>query len=306
MGRFMSARHAGMEMRVIKLKMSDPKVQQELLSAPFHRWSSEDGSDWCFFYRFDSEYLLRFPDLADFSINSPTLDIMCSPVPGVSGAVLTQLYFNQILPLVQSHSGELVFHASAIVIDELAIAFVGVSGRGKSTLAASFSSNDYKFLTDDGLLVKRVGGVYQVNPSHPSIRLWEDSQAAILGTDAQSEAPLDYTSKLRFPASDKILHYDKPCPLHRVYFLGDSETSEITFTKLSPQEAMVELIKHSFILDVVDRKIMAKHFDAISKISSLDNFYRLDYPRNYDELANVRRIILEHAGLSNKKLASNA
>ena len=111
MGRFMSARHAGMEMRVIKLRMSDPKVQQELLSAPFHRWSSEDGSDWCFFYRFDSEYLLRFPDLADFSINSPTLDIMCSPVPGVSGAVLTQLYFNQILPLVQSHSGELVFHA---------------------------------------------------------------------------------------------------------------------------------------------------------------------------------------------------
>lgn len=289
-----------------ELHIETAGLQRDLRVDPFHRWKDAEEADWCCFYRIDESFVLRFPNLMDFSIDARSLEINCKPVPGVSSTTINQLYLNQVLPLIQSHSGELVFHGSSVVIDDVALAFMGVSGRGKSTLAASFSSNSYQFMTDDGMLIKPTDNGYLVFPSHPSIRLWEDSEAAILGVGAESAPPLEYTSKLRFPASEKIVHYDRPCPLHRAYFLGDTETSETSFTKLSPQQAMVELIKHSFILDVEDRKIMSAHFDAISKMSALDIFYRLDYPRSYDVLSNVRHAILEHAGLSDKKLVSNA
>ena len=280
-----------------ELRIEIHREQQEL-SVPFHQWLSADGSIWCSFHRSQNGFLLRFPNQADFKIYSDGSIVQCWPMLGVATANINQLYLNQILPLVQSHSGELVFHASSIAVNDHAIVFVGTSGRGKSTLAASFSNNHYQFLTDDGLLIQKVGTLYQVAPSHPSIRLWEDSQLAILGDDVLPEAPLDYTSKLRFPATNRMLHCEKPCKLHRVYFLGDKVIEEVKFTKLTAQEAMVELIKHSFLLDVEDRRTMSSHFSAVSKMCTLDIYYRLDYPRHYDQLANTRRIILEHAGLN--------
>ncbi len=289
-----------------ELKITPPREQENLLPVAFHEWRCADESVWCSFHRIDNSYLLRFPDNADFRINPKSIEIQCFPVPGTTNATINQLYLNQVLPLVQSLTGESVFHAGAIVVNDLAIAFVGVSGRGKSTLTASFSSNFHEFLTDDGLQIMPTENGYRAFPSHPSIRLWEDSQAAILGPTVEAEEPLEYTDKLRFPAGSQMPHRAVPCPLHRMYFLGDASVLQIKFSKLSPQEAMVELIKHSFILDVENREIMAKHFDAISKLCTQGIFYRLDYPRSYDQLANLRQSILEHAGLANKKSASSA
>jgi hypothetical protein len=280
-----------------ELQILIAREQAKLLFAPFHQWATEDDLVWCQFYRVGSNYLLRFPDLADFIINSQNSSVQCWPVPDTAAATINQLYLNQLLPLLLSHQGKLVFHASAIEVDGLGIAFVGVSGRGKSTLAASFSSNHYRFLTDDGLLLEKTDDGYQVLPSHPSIRLWDDSQSAVLRPEASSEAALNYTSKLRFPASRDMVFCDNPCPLRRIYFLGDANASEIQFAILSPQEAMVELIKHSFLLDIEDRKMLKTHFNAVSDLASLPIFFKLDYPRDYSELENLRHCVVQHAKL---------
>ncbi len=289
-------------MFVDELYIDATREQAAFSFEPFHKWADANATDWCRFYRVDNDYLLRFPDLADFKIDSESSAVRCWPAPNVAIATIKQIYLNQVVPLVQSRRAKLVFHGSAVVIDEQAIAFVGVSGRGKSTLAASFSSNGHPFLTDDGLLIKLIGTNYFVAPSHPSIRLWDDSQMAVLGAEAASEDPLDYTPKLRFPAGNKMAHHQNLCKLHRIYFLGDpdSDCTDIKFTKLSHQRALVELIKNSFLLDIEDKKMLTSHFDELSKMSSLGIFYQLDYPRNYAELATVRQLVLNHAGLSGK------
>jgi hypothetical protein len=282
-----------------ELQILAAKEQTELLFAPFHQWVAEDESVWCQFYRIDNNYLLRFPELADFKIDSQHSSVQCWPVPDVAAATINQLYLNQLLPLLLSYQGKLVFHASAIEIGGLAIAFMGISGRGKSTLAASFSSNHYRFLTDDGLILERAANNYQAVPSHPSIRLWDDSQNAVLNSETPAEAALDYTSKLRFPASRDMVFCQIPCLLHRIYFLGDGSASEIQFTMLSPREVMVELIKHSFLLDIEDREMLKEHFAAVSHLASLPIFFKLDYPRDYSELENLRHSIVNHAKLIN-------
>ena len=168
---------------------------------PFHVWSFPDGTVWTYFYRNGSDYLLRFPDLADFEVSADGHSVRCWPVPGISEYTVDHLYLNQVLPLVLSRQGKFVFHASAIEAGSGALVFMGESGRGKSTLAASFATHGFRFLTDDGLLVEEANGGYRVLPSHPSIRLWEDSEDALVAEEVPIAPPVQYTSKARFLAS---------------------------------------------------------------------------------------------------------
>ena len=144
--------------------------------APFHQWSFPDGTLWTQFYRQGGGYLLRFPDLADFEVSADGATVLGFPAPGVTSPTVEHLYLNQVLPLALSRQGKLVLHGSAVDIGGQGVAFLGESGRGKSTLAASFATEGTRFLTDDGLLLEWVDGHCMIVPSHPSIRLWEDSQ----------------------------------------------------------------------------------------------------------------------------------
>jgi hypothetical protein len=280
---------------VVDFKLLDARVQEEIHTTPFHEWAFPDGTLWTQFFRTDAGYLLRFPDLADFQVSMDGLAATCTPVPGVNDATTQHLYLNQVLPLALSKQGKLVFHASAVEIGGVGVAFMGESGRGKSTLAASFASSGSRFLTDDGLMVEACDSGYQVMPSHPSIRLWQDSEAALIAPDTPTAPALEFTSKSRFLAGETIPFCDSPRPLRRVYFLGDGSALEVMFQRMRPAEALIELVKHSFLLDIEEREMLAAHFDELSSLANLPIYYRLDYPRRYEDLAAVRQAIIEHA-----------
>ena len=276
-------------------RLEPAQPQAPVAGAPFHEWRFPDGSLWTQFYRLGGGYLLRFPELADFSVSADCADVACRPAPGIGEATPQHLYLNQVLPLVQSKQGQLVFHASAVEIAGGAVAFVAESGRGKSTLAAGFAIGGFRFLTDDGLVVEACGDGYQALPSHPSIRLWEDSEAALIPPGAETAPALEFTSKSRFLAGEGIAFCDRPRPLRRVYFLGDGSADDIVFPRLSAAEALLEWVKHSFLLDIEEQPLLAAHFDQVAKLANQPIHYRLDYPRRYADLARVRQAIIEHA-----------
>jgi hypothetical protein len=41
-----------------------------------------------------------------------------------------------------------VLYGGAVVVDNAAVAFIGRSGKGKSTMVAGFATNGYRFLTN--------------------------------------------------------------------------------------------------------------------------------------------------------------
>ena len=262
---------------------------------PFHTWIFPDGTPWTAFYRTNGGYLLRFPDLADFQVSADALHVTGFPAPGVSDATVQHLYLNQVLPLVLSKQGKLVFHASAVEMGSGAVAFVAESGRGKSTLAASFAVSGFRFLSDDGLVVEPTVDGHRILPSHPSIRLWADSEAALVVPGVQIAPALSFTAKSRFLAGESIRFCDQPRPLRRVYFLGDGSAATLEFQRPSAAEALVEWVKHSFLLDVEEKPRLASHFDQVAKLVNQPIHYRLDYPRRFEDLARVRQAIVEHA-----------
>ena len=270
-----------------------PREQAALAAPPFHQWAFPDGAPWTEFYRTGSGYLLRFPRLADFEVSGDASAVSCRPAPAVSEETCTHLYLNQVMPLMLSKRGKLVFHASAVEIGAEAVALVGESGRGKSTLAASFARAGHRFLTDDGLVIEAVGGGFRALPSHPSIRLWKDSEEALMAEGARRAGAVQYTDKSRFLAGGGLEFCSEARPLRSAYFLG-GDAAAPRIQPMSESEALVEWVKNSFLLDPTEQRLLAAHFEQLAPLANGLACYRFDYPRRFDALAEVRAALVGH------------
>jgi hypothetical protein len=281
----------------IDFSVGTAREQAPLDVAAFQTWELPQGTDWTLFYRLEDGYLLRFPGHADFLVSLDGSSVKATPVPQATDATIDHLYLNQALPLALSCQGALMFHASAVVLESgEAVAFMGSSGAGKSTIATSFAIAGSPFLTDDGLRVAQDAcNRYLVYASHPSLRLWDDSLETLLDGNERVAAQPSYTSKTRILADPRLPHCTLPTLLRRVYFLGNGDAAKPSFEALSPPQALVALTSHSFLLDIESHELIAKHFDWLARFAAQPLFYRLDYPRTYEALPEVRAGIIAHS-----------
>lgn len=282
---------------------TDPQVHlqrhgertQQALDSPFHQWRLPDGTPWATFHRAAASYVLRFPGLADFEVANDGAQVHCWPAPGTDEATTEHLYLNQVLPLALSRQGELVLHASAVETGAGCVAFLGPTGRGKSTLAASFAAQGHRFLTDDGLRLRWEGDRLQALPSHPSIRLWQDSHAALLAEGGVVAPAVAYTRKARVLAGPALPFCTASRPLVACYFLAEATEGEVSITPERPASAFLELVRNSFLLDISEQQALSTHFDQMSRIANLPLHHRLQFPRHYESLPQVRDAVLRHA-----------
>ena len=198
--------------------------------------SFPDGTPWTEFYRIPGGILLRFPGLADYEVSADGLKIRCFPEAEVSAATVDHLYANQVLPLALSRLGKIVIHAAAVETGGKGIAFVGESGLGKSTLAASFATSGLRLLADDNLVIENIGADYRIQPGLPVIRLWDDSHKALVWDSTPRDSGIPHTSKARFLAGEQIGYCDQPCLLRYAYLLGGETTGPAEFEPLAPAD----------------------------------------------------------------------
>jgi hypothetical protein len=279
----------------ITLRIDAAASQRDLALAPFHTWRLPGGSPWAYFFRGDPDYVIRFPGIADFSISADGRDVRCAALAGVEQGTLDHLFINQVRPLARSRAGELVLHASAVALDSRrCVAFAAPSGRGKSTLAASFARAGMPMLTDDALTLATDGGDYFGTPGHPSVRLWEDASRALIPAGAPVAPPVEYTPKARFGAHSALPFCREQRRLACIFLLGESQ-ADIATERVAPSAAVMGLVANSFLLDIDQRDALAEHFDELSRIAGRLPLFRLDYPRRFEDLARVRRAVVECA-----------
>jgi hypothetical protein len=88
--------------------------------------------------------------------------------PGAGGMIAWQrLLIAQVLPFAAVVRGLEVMHASAVALDGGAVAIVGRSGAGKTSLAVALSRGPRTFLTDDVLALERRDGRLLAHPGPP-------------------------------------------------------------------------------------------------------------------------------------------
>jgi hypothetical protein len=278
---------------MIHYAVEPERAQQPIDKEPFHRYTFDDGTVWTEFYHTRNGYLLRFPGLADFEVSSAGDTVVAHPAVGADNVTVEHLYINQLVPLALSRQGQPAFHASVVTVPGGAVAFLGNTGMGKSTLAASFAQAEASFLTDDALIIDENDGV-RAMPSHASLRLWEDSLEALLPEGTPTAAEISYSSKARLLAGDTLRYADAPTPLLAAYVLDRQDVEEIIIEQLAGSERHMAWIGNSFLLDIDDRDLLARHFEWTHRISSQVPTFSLDYPRDYGMLPQVRDAVRRH------------
>lgn len=98
-------------------------------------------------------YRMRFYRTCDVVISPDLGTARVHLFTGADPGVAAVLAGGTVLALVLSLRGDVVLHASAVQVGEVALAFVGASGMGKSTSATLMCADGAQLITDDLLVL---------------------------------------------------------------------------------------------------------------------------------------------------------
>lgn len=263
-----------------------------------HEWRTEQGRLLCRCSRRDTDYLLSFPQQADFHIEAGG-NINCVPAPGVAQGLLRHLLLNQVLPRYLAHTGEQLLHASAVTLANGAtIAFLGESGFGKSTLASYCHLNGAQFIDDDCILLRSGEGGLRIAGGVPTLRLYQDSLRA-LGHNPAGFARYagGRTDKLQMSLAGQQMHPVTPPILQALFLLGAPgdvpADGAVTIAPASGQVALMSLVRGAFNLNPADKSTLRRMFQHRAQILAEGlPVYHLNYPRAHRVLPQVLQALL--------------
>ena len=181
-----------------------------------HRWVAPGGKVWLAIGRTADGYIFRFRRFADFHWMDEGRLLTCHVRPGAQMRTVRHLLLDQVLPVLASDgAARNGLHASAVMIEGGAVAFVGATGRGKSTLAASFATAGHPVVTDDCFMLEPGRDGPRAVPTYPSLRLSEDVADRLGHALGRRRRVAEYSRKLRIGArsSDAIPFRVAPVPL---------------------------------------------------------------------------------------------
>ena len=263
----------------------------------FHSWIHEDGTTWFACAKQARDYILRFPEFADFVISADGEQIDCAPWPNVPDETIRHLFLDQILPRILSQREGVVLHGSAVVIGGGGVVFMGESGQGKSTLAVSLSRKGFPMLTDDGLYVTQKDQLL-CYPSYPGVRLWSESVSELYQGSSALPFVAHYSDKQRLDATQGALPFaTSPVPLRAIYLLVTEPAHQGKHVEIWPakgQEAFREVAKGLHRLDVTNRSELLHQFELVSKVVAAVPTYKLYFRHDFSLLPLTIQTILSH------------
>jgi len=264
------------------------------------RWHLPDGSVSLAIGRRHGRYVMDFPKLARFEVTADGSEVECHAAPHTDATTLRHLLLDQVLPRVFSLHSRLVLHSGAVATPDGAIAFVGDTGWGKSTLCASFAGQGYPLLSDDGLFVGATedkGAV--VTAGYAGLRLLPASnQALAISESPGGTTPMAMDSAKRRITHRKLSFVSDALPLRALFVLTPPNSAALEFVDVNPilkRNAFMTLVRHSFQLDLDNPVRQRSFFSLVGRHVSVIPTYRLSYTRSFDLLPAVRQAVLAAA-----------
>jgi hypothetical protein len=179
-------------------------------------------------------------------------------------------------------------HASAVVMDRGAVAFLGPTGKGKSTLAAAFLRRGAALLTDDILpLCVEPDGVYGL-PGPPLMKLWQPTAEHTLGLPAEGLPNVTSSiDKKLLVINGQYPLAQAPAPLRALYVLNRREpssgaTDQIQSQFISKREAMAVLLAQISYTAFPTPAETASFLPLFVRLASQVPIRVLSYPSRFD------------------------
>jgi hypothetical protein len=256
-----------------------------------HPWDLRDSG--LAIARVGTGFVLRATGYADFLLDASATTVRCIPRTGCPEAISTQLFVDQVFPLVLHARGRFAFHASSVLLPSgVVVGFLGRSGLGKSTLAASFAAcPQHALFGDDCLAIVPSTTRLSALPSYTSARLWPPSAEALFAH--RGELPFVSPRSEKRRAELAVAESLHEAPLTRLYLLAEGEP--LRFTPLRRAAALFALTPHVYRLDPSDRTRLAQELAWLEAIVRGVPVAELAYPRRFEALAEVHAAVREDA-----------
>jgi len=243
----------------------------------------------------DGRFYLRWDDLFEFLVDTDGRRIWCGWLGATSLESLQVYLLGRALSFALVKQGFEPLHATAVVIGGHAVAFLGHSGFGKSSLAAVFLAAGHRLLTDDLLLLRAEDGVYEAQPGPPRIKVFPEIAHRFLQTTANGVPMNNLTRKMVLPLASGQYH-GRAAALRAIYVLAPPRSvhrkQRLRVAPMSPRETFIELVRGTFNHLVTDSQRLQRQYSESLQVALRVPARRISHPRVLSHLPAVREAIL--------------
>jgi hypothetical protein len=250
-----------------------------------------------FFYaHFESgSSYVRWNGVGEFLVSSDGRSISCRRFDEAPLESFQVYLLGQAISFALVKGGFEPLHATCVVIEGKAVALLGDSGYGKSSLAACFLEAGHRLLTDDLLVVREVPGGFQAFPGPPRIKLFSEMARRFLGGSVSGVPMNSGTRKLIMPLEPARVYADA-APLEAIYAIAAPEDAAQDRTAriegVASRDAFVLLMNNVFNYVIVDSQRLNRQFGAVAGLAARTPMRKVYYPRQADALPWVRDAIV--------------
>jgi hypothetical protein len=242
----------------------------------------------------DGQSYLRWDGLFEFLVDSAGRRIWCGWLGAASLESLQVYLLGHALSFALIRQGYEPLHATAVVVEGRAVAFLGSSGSGKSSLAAAFLADGHRLLTDDLLLIRCMGAVCDAQPGPPRIKLFPAIARRFLGGSAAGVPMNELTKKLVLPLDTR--QQSGGVPLRAVYVLSPPHSArreqKIALAPLSARQTFIELVRHTFNYLLTGPHRLQRQYQQCLQMAAGIPARSITYPRLLRALPAVRDTII--------------
>lgn len=230
-------------------------------------------------------FLLNMPGIARYFVQNGN-EILVEPAPDSLAEEVRLFLLGSVWAALLHQRERLALHASGILTPQGAVIFMGMSGSGKSSLAAAFYQRGYPVLGDDTIAIQAGKDQILIYPTFPELRLWPDmlqtlgippEEVHFLRPKLQKRAlptPLGFTSTAQ--------------PVRAIYLLLNHFEETLKLERFQGMQRFSTLLHHTFREKFLGGLgVRPVHFGQVSQVAQkvpIASLTRPEHPPKFKEM----------------------
>jgi|GEM_PF-1108389 len=215
-------------------------------------------------------------DLGCFNVSNGNT-ILISIIPGVEERLVELFTLGTAFGAIMIQKNNFPLHGSVVTNGSETFAIVGESGAGKTTLAAAFANRGWKIVTDDVVRLVEKDGMFHVNSSYPSQKIWRET-ANKLGLDiTKSDLVRNRFDKFYYEFRERF--FDKSIQLDSVIEIVKCEVENVKIEELNKRDSLGLLIRNTYRYEIIEASgTINLHFSYMADVNRKIKCYKIRRP----------------------------
>ena len=228
-------------------------------------------------YEFAEGFLFRYADATEFHVSRDGREVWATWAAASTLADTETYLLGPVLGFAQRLMGVLCLHASAVVVDDVAVALCGPAYSGKSTTAGAFAAAGFGVLADDMTAIRERGGHLCAMPAYDHLRVWDDAERMLLGSSGALErlTPTWDKRALRLRRQGWTFR-EEPARIGAVVLLAPREADARAprVDAVAPADAFVAIAANTYANYLLDDRMRAEEFASLARLMSSVRVFR--------------------------------